>query len=47
MPKALAVFTMVMACNVVLTFAWLFLNLKVAFLVLRVPPPGRPPLAAL
>jgi hypothetical protein len=36
-PKPLAVLAMVFTFNVVLTIAWLFLNLKVAFWVLGVP----------
>jgi len=36
-PKPLAVFTMVFTFNVVITVAWLLLNLKVAFWVLKVP----------
>lgn len=36
-PKPLAVFSMVFTFNVVITIAWLLLNLKVAFWVLGVP----------
>mmetsp|Transcript_85630 Transcript_85630/g.165916 ORF Transcript_85630/g.165916 Transcript_85630/m.165916 type:complete len:227 (-) Transcript_85630:197-877(-) len=44
-PKPLAILSLVLACNVIFTFAWLFLNLKIAFLVLRVTPGVAPVLS--
>mmetsp|Transcript_23110 Transcript_23110/g.67336 ORF Transcript_23110/g.67336 Transcript_23110/m.67336 type:complete len:230 (-) Transcript_23110:196-885(-) len=43
-PRAVAVLTLVFLANVVFTFAWLFLNLRIASWVLQVPinPPAVP-----
>ncbi len=37
LPKPIAVLTIIVAFNIVLTTAWLLLNLKAAFFVLNVP----------